>query len=537
MSNNYYTHTTYPAANSQGASSGMRGELDAIMAGFDLLPPPLGVGLQGFLGGTWNNPVITNGTMDGTVIGGSSAVDATFADVLVGGLATLAGGASVAGTLAGQAGAILSNFAIGSSLIDGTPIGLTVPSSVAATTLAASGVTSLTGNLNMAAGAAINNLAGQVELGNPAAVGTPYVDFHSGGASSSYDARIIASGGGATDGQGALALKANAIVMDVRPSWGATPWDSTNLPNPYQSTGGVVTGDVSISAASAISNNIRFLGNGAQLGSIRGNAANGIEFVNAAYSLVNFTISDAGKITSRAGAQFGARPSWQGFTPWDNNNLTALSQLSNNLGFINSGATVANSNAVSGIGPWTYSNAGGSPAYVWGTNGSANFNYLYATNGLSVGFAAQAGTVGGVATPVNSFSNSIGMGWNTSTSPPHINITVDGTLQAFIVANVSDARLKQNVAPTAEDSLAQISAIDFTQFDFIDTGHHTGLGIIAQDAEKIAPDWIVQKDDGGDLKDKRMLNTLAMLMSALHAIQQLNKKVEQLSCLACPATT
>ena len=38
MSNEYYDHTTYPAANSLATSSGLRAELDAVEAGFNKLP-------------------------------------------------------------------------------------------------------------------------------------------------------------------------------------------------------------------------------------------------------------------------------------------------------------------------------------------------------------------------------------------------------------------------------------------------------------------------------------------------------------------
>lgn len=104
MANTYYTHTTYPVANSQGASSGMRAELNAVTAGFDLLPPALGVGQQGFNGGNWQNaalnagsisgtwtgaptfsgtpvftfPDINGGTIDGAVIGGAVPAAASF---------------------------------------------------------------------------------------------------------------------------------------------------------------------------------------------------------------------------------------------------------------------------------------------------------------------------------------------------------------------------------------------------------------------------------------------------------------------------
>lgn len=44
MSNQYYTHGTFPATGSAGSSASMRSELDSISAGFDKLPPLTGNG-------------------------------------------------------------------------------------------------------------------------------------------------------------------------------------------------------------------------------------------------------------------------------------------------------------------------------------------------------------------------------------------------------------------------------------------------------------------------------------------------------------
>jgi hypothetical protein len=44
MANDYYNHTSFPIAGSQGSSALMRGELQSIMAGFDKLPVLTGNG-------------------------------------------------------------------------------------------------------------------------------------------------------------------------------------------------------------------------------------------------------------------------------------------------------------------------------------------------------------------------------------------------------------------------------------------------------------------------------------------------------------
>ncbi|QMV32539.1 tail fiber protein [Ralstonia phage Anchaing] len=47
-----------------------------------------------------------------------------------------------------------------------------------------------------------------LEIGSLSGVGTPFIDFHSSGTGSDFDARIIASGGNATAGQGFLSVQA-----------------------------------------------------------------------------------------------------------------------------------------------------------------------------------------------------------------------------------------------------------------------------------------------------------------------------------------
>lgn len=120
MANTYYTHTTYPVANSQGASSGMRAELNAVTAGFDLLPPALGVGQQGFNGGNWQNAALNAGSIVGTWTGAP----------------TFSGNPVFSGTPA------FTSPDINGGTIDGAVIGGAVPAAASFTTLAASSTVS-----------------------------------------------------------------------------------------------------------------------------------------------------------------------------------------------------------------------------------------------------------------------------------------------------------------------------------------------------------------------------------------------------------
>lgn len=131
MSNSFYTHTTYPVTNSSGSSAAARAEFDAIMAGFSLLPNALGVGQQGFTGGTYTSATITGATIDSSVIGASAPAAGTF---------------SVLGVTTGGA---LAGVFTGGSFSGGTwnngVIGGTTPAAATVTTLNA---TTIAGNPN-----------------------------------------------------------------------------------------------------------------------------------------------------------------------------------------------------------------------------------------------------------------------------------------------------------------------------------------------------------------------------------------------------
>jgi hypothetical protein len=412
MANNYYTHTTYPASNSQGSSAGMRGELSAIMAGFDLLPDPLGVGLKGFSDGRWENATIVGGTMDGVVIGGVAPMNAFVANLTVSGSASFTGGGTLGGTITAAAGATLAGFGISGGTLDNVPIGATTPNTVKATTIGASGIVTLDSILNVSG--AFNLKSGSFELGRTDAASSPFMDFHSSGTASSYDARIAATGGSATDGQGSLSLLASAIAMNVRPTWngGAVPWDNANLPSPFQSIGGTLSGALTLQsgAGNTYSPFLTLNAAGTYHPFLRANAtATRLEFVDSANANINMSLSDAGLLTVRGSAVFGSRPSWgAGGIPWDNQNLSNLGQLSNTPGFLTAGGTINrantagnadNANLINGIGPFSYQGFGGQPTWVWGTNGAVNFNALWNPAAFSVNFANSAGSVAGVGNP------------------------------------------------------------------------------------------------------------------------------------------
>lgn len=172
---------------------------------------------------------------------------------------------------------------------------------------------------------------------------------------------------------------------------------------------------------------------------------------------------------------------------------------------------------------WNWSGLGGQPTWLWGGTDGVNM-YVYNPSNFSVNYATTAGSVGGITTPARAAGNAFTFQWDGSAG--HVNITVDTTLVAYVAQNVSDVRLKENIEPIKQDSLALIEQVDFKTYDF-KTGLHVNAGLVAQEVEQFAPQWVVEKDTG-EYEDGRFLNTQEMLLSAMHAIQQLSAEVKAL---------
>lgn len=136
------------------------------------------------------------------------------------------------------------------------------------------------------------------------------------------------------------------------------------------------------------------------------------------------------------------------------------------------------------------------------------------------------------------FSNGVGyngkMSWVNSSNSTSVEI--DGTSKSFKVfnnvdiefyatlnlngwgyTNNSDARLKKNIAPTSVKGLEVINAVDLKEFDWIQTGEHQHIGIIAQQLMLKAPELVQESDQDGRL----MLKTDKLVYYCIKAIQEL----------------
>lgn len=150
MSNPYYNHTTFPTPNSPGSSAAMRAELEAVKAGFDLLPTLGGNGYKVAMVNAAGTALIassalqalaiTASTLDSTPIGATTRAAGNFTTLSANGAVSLGSSVTIAG-----------------GTINNTQIGNVTPSSAAFTTASAS--SGFTGNLT---GNVTGNVTGDV---------------------------------------------------------------------------------------------------------------------------------------------------------------------------------------------------------------------------------------------------------------------------------------------------------------------------------------------------------------------------------------
>src|SRR5882672_797941 len=206
-------------------------------------------------------------------------------------------------------------------------------------------------------------------------------------------------------------------------------------------------------------------------------------------------------------------------------------------------ATSSNASAVNGISGWNYSNRNYNPPYLWATAGSGGDQFLVQPGNLSVAYANSAGSApanGGTATNSNQLGGQNPGYYINNQGSACIYIRNNATIQLiagisgagdfYWGINASDARLKKEIAPTMVDSLGQIARMRFVGFRWRDDmGFEIGddtfnpVGVLAQEAEKIEPKWI---NNAGTWKQPDLY---PMLMSAMHAIQQLRTQMCELA--------
>lgn len=101
----------------------------------------------------------------------------------------------------------------------------------------------------------------------------------------------------------------------------------------------------------------------------------------------------------------------------------------------------------------------------------------------------------------------------------------DGTVKYWI-DRVSDRRLKRDIVDTDVNAIDRINQLRMVAFDFIKTGKHEEIGLIAQEVEAILPSAISKNPEKED--DYLHIDYVAIVPYLIKAIQELNQKIEKL---------
>lgn len=111
------------------------------------------------------------------------------------------------------------------------------------------------------------------------------------------------------------------------------------------------------------------------------------------------------------------------------------------------------------------------------------------------------------------------------------NVNVDGSLQANTINNISDARLKTDVAavPYGLDAILRIQPVSFAWIDRPDTSTH--LGFLAQDLQAVIPEIVDAAADERGTLSVRYLELLPVLVRAIQEQEARLATVESV-CLA-----
>lgn len=95
-------------------------------------------------------------------------------------------------------------------------------------------------------------------------------------------------------------------------------------------------------------------------------------------------------------------------------------------------------------------------------------------------------------------------------------------MQGHSITNQSDARLKNNIQPAQMSALEVLNAIQLMSFDWIGTGEHEQLGMIAQQLQEVEPSLVHTDPDTGLLSVK----TTAFVPYLIKAVQELTALVQ-----------
>ncbi|KVG96356.1 hypothetical protein WS83_03075 [Burkholderia sp. MSMB2042] len=275
------------------------------------------------------------------------------------------------------------------------------------------------------------------------------------------------------------------LKLPRRPLWNYTPWDTGNFdPNSKLNRGGdTMAGRLSLSGSNWQADlGLRSGSNDNTWTYLRARQSGGIDIINNAYNMITWALDDWGNMFTRG--MHVMQPNGNLFCQYRN---AWMSDILNDL-----------YNRDDSKIDWGNANA------RW------NNSWQVADHLFEARWDGGAGNV---------------------------NMFIDHTFVAYVARNVSDMRLKTNIAPTQEDSLGKVNALAFKQFDWRRDGKRQSLGLIAQQAKTVDESFVYRPP--GDTLDPTTspltLDTNALLLTALHAIQQLSAEVSTLKAQLAPA--
>lgn len=172
-------------------------------------------------------------------------------------------------------------------------------------------------------------------------------------------------------------------------------------------------------------------------------------------------------------------------------------------------------------------NIGYSPGLNLGCNFYTNaFNFVLDKNNTTETVSYNNG--GGIRT-ANAFSicQKTGGTDNTITrfnASGNVDMYRNLDIHGYSILNQSDARLKTNIHNTDVYGLDVINALECKKFDWIESGEHQKIGLIAQQVEEVESSLVdINADDG-----HYSLKTVELVPYLIKAVQELSAQVKEL---------
>lgn len=112
-----------------------------------------------------------------------------------------------------------------------------------------------------------------------------------------------------------------------------------------------------------------------------------------------------------------------------------------------------------------------------------------------------------------------------------VDIYSDIDMHNWDINNQSDARMKKNIQSCSVNALELLNNIELKEFDWVQTGEHEAVGIIAQQLQEFAPELVKEEKDG-----HLSIKTLKFVFYLIKAVQELSGNTEKRSTWKDPYT-